>query len=246
MQPPPGGDEVAAFGRAVDDVRHTLELLVAEHWSRPVVNGLTVGELVGHLIGTQLVMAAELGLGPSISDSDDHLESTRPSIRAAAGSTPGETAEEFARTSRVITAHLARLDSDGLAAPARFGPIVAEVRLLLIGRVFELWTHDNDLRKAVGLPRVEPDRERLWMMTRAVMPFVRVLGNPAVRIVLTGPGGGVWPAEGQEVAEMAADASRFCRRIANRLDVADVHADISGDEGAAVGTLTAIAALALD
>ena len=33
--------------------------------------------------------------------------------------------------------------------------IVANVRFLLVVRVFELWTHDNDLRRAVGLSRVE-------------------------------------------------------------------------------------------
>ncbi len=79
----------------------------------------------------------------------------------------------------MVTAHLASLDAEGLTSPARFGSIVADVRFLLIGRVFELWTHDNDLRLAVGLDRVEPDPERLWMMTRAVMPLVRLVGERA-------------------------------------------------------------------
>jgi uncharacterized protein (TIGR03083 family) len=246
MDPPPSGDEVAAFGRAVDDVRRTLALLTTAHWSLPAVNGLNVGELVGHLIGTQVTMAAELGLRGAVAGAEDHIESTREWIRAARALTPSIGVEEFARHSRVITTHLATLDSDGLAAPARFGPIQADIRFVLVGRVFELWTHDNDLRTAAGLPRVEPDRERLWMMTRTVMPFVRIIGDPRVRIVLTGPGGGVWAAEGDEVAEVVADASKFCRRIANRLDADAIEADISGDVDTAIGTLTAIAGLALD
>ena len=237
---------MAAFGRAVDDVRRTLASLGAAHWSRPAVNGLTVGELVGHLIGTQFAMAAELGLRRAVSDATGHIEKTREWINTAVRLTPGEAADEFARSSRVVTSHLATLDAAGLSAPAHFGPILADVRFLLVGRVFELWTHDNDLRMAVGLQRVEPDRERLWMMTRTVMPLVRIVGNPAIRIVLTGPGGGVWPAEGDEVAEIAVDAAAFCRRIANRITVDDLPAEIDGDEGAAHDTLSALAGLALD
>jgi uncharacterized protein (TIGR03083 family) len=246
LQPAPGGDEVAAFGRAVDDVRRTLGSLAEAHWALPAVNGLTVGELVGHLIGTQQAMAAELGLSASTSHSDDHIEMTRHAVDAARSMTPMEAADAFANASRVVTRHLATLSPDGLSAPARFGPVTADVRFLLIGRVFELWTHDNDLRAAVGMPRVEPDRERLWMMTRAAMPFVRLLSNPALRVVLTGPGGGVWPAEGDEVGEVVADSAAFCRRIANRISVRDVRAEVSGDAGAANAMLEAIAALALD
>ncbi|MGZ7035945.1 MAG: maleylpyruvate isomerase family mycothiol-dependent enzyme [Ilumatobacteraceae bacterium] len=246
VQPPPVDDEVAAFGRAVEDVQHTLGLLEPDDWSRPAVNGLTVGELVGHLIGTQLAMAAELGLADPISTSDDHIEATRPAITAAVGVTPNEAAAAFGRASKVITTHLAALDPQGLASPARFGPVTADVRFLLIARVFELWTHDNDLRLAVELGRVEPDPDRLWMMTRAVMPLVRLVGNARIRFVLTGPGGGVWPAEGDEVADVAVDAIAFCRRVANRIDLADLDAEISGDEAIADDTLTALTGLALD
>lgn len=246
LQPPPGGDEVAAFGRAVDDVRRTLGLLTGGQWATPAVNGLTVGQLVGHLIGAQVAMAGELGIRPPVENSEDHVESTREWIATGAAMKPQEAAEEFAKASRIITTDLGGRDAEGLARPARFGPILSDVRMVLIGRVFELWTHDNDLRAAVALPLIEPDRERLWMMTRTVMPFVRIIGHPGVRIVLTGPGGGVWPAEGVEVAEIAADAATFCRRIANRIDVDSIGADITGDQSAAIGTLTAVAGLALD
>jgi hypothetical protein len=84
------------------------------------------------------------------------------------------------------------------------------------------------------------------MMTRAVMPLVRLVGSDRVRIVLTGAGGGVWPAESDEVAEIAVDSVAFCRRVANRISVADLHAEISGDEAVADDTLTALAGLALD
>ncbi len=246
MQAPPTGDEVAAFGRAVDDVQHTLDLLTPGDWGAPAVNGLTVGELVGHLIGTQVAMAAELGLCEPLSESDDHIEATRPAITSAVGASPAEAASEFARASTVITTHLASLDERDLAAPARFGGATADVKFVLLARVFELWTHDNDLRRAVGLGRAEPDPERLWMMTRAVMPLVRLVGDARIRFVVTGAGGGVWPAEGDEIAEIAVDSLAFCRRVANRIGVDDLRAEISGDVTIADGTLTALAGLALD
>ena len=125
-------------------------------------------------------------------------------------------------------------------------PIDAEIRFLLVVRVFELWTHDNDLRRAVGLDRVEPDADRLWMMTRTVMPVVERIGGDRLRIVLTGAGGGVWPASGDEVAEIALDAVAFCRRVANRVSLDELDVDISGDFAAANALLDELATLALD
>ncbi|MEY2554717.1 MAG: hypothetical protein QOC57_2577 [Ilumatobacteraceae bacterium] len=246
MQPEPSTDEVAAFGRTIDDIQRTLGLLTAADWGRPAVNGLTVGGLVGHLIGTQQAMAAELGLREPISPSDDHIEATRLAITEGTAHTAVAAAAEFAGASALLTTHLASLDDHGLAAPARFGSLTADVRFLLLGRVFELWTHDNDLRSAAGLEPSEPDPERLWMMTRAVMPLVRLVGDDRVRIVLTGAGGGVWPAADDEVAEIVVDSVSFCRRVANRISVSELGADISGDHGIAQATLTALAGLALD
>jgi uncharacterized protein (TIGR03083 family) len=246
MQPPPTDNEAAAFARAVDDIRNTITLINADDWDRPAVNGLSVGELVGHLIGTQLSMAAELGLGSATSSSTDHIESTRTAIAAGAASTPAAAAAEFGRVSAVLTDHLLQLDASGLAAPSRFGTIDAEISFLLVVRVFELWTHDNDLRRAVGLARVEPDDDRLWMMTRTVMPVVERIGGDRLRIVLTGPGGGVWPASCDEVAEIALEALAFCRRVANRVSLDDLDVDVSGDVTAATALLDGLATLALD
>ena len=58
VQRPPTDTEVEGFARAVDDVEQTLRQLAEQDWIRPAVNGLTVGELAGHLIGTQYLMAA--------------------------------------------------------------------------------------------------------------------------------------------------------------------------------------------
>jgi uncharacterized protein (TIGR03083 family) len=249
LQTPPTDNEASAFARAVEDVQHTLALLTADDWGQPAVNGLSVGELVGHLIGTQLLMVAELGLDealPIAAVDTDHIESTREAITAGSTSSPAQAAAEFARVSEVLTAHFSGLDAQGLATESRYGAIVADIGFLLLVRVFELWTHDNDLRRSVGRERVEPDADRLWMMTRAVMPVVHRIGGDRLRIVLTGAGGGVWPAANAEVAEIAVDSVAFCQRVANRLAVEDLEVDISGDVAAARETLSELATLALD
>jgi uncharacterized protein (TIGR03083 family) len=249
LQLPPADNEAAAFARAVDDVAGTLARLTSEDWARPAVNGLTVGELVGHLIGTQLLMVAEFGLDGQAARGDgstDHIESTRDAITAGSRQSPADAAAEFARVSDLLTTYLSSLDDEGLAAQSRFGSIVADIRFLLVVRIFELWTHDNDLRRAVGLDRVEPDPDRLWMMTHAVMPVVNRIGGDRLRIVLTGPGGDVWPAQGEEIAEVAIDSVAFCRRAANRMPLDLLNADISGNIAAASKTLDDLATLALD
>ncbi len=246
VQRPPTDTEVEGFARAVDDVEQTLRLLADQDWIRPAVNGLTVGELVGHLIGTQQLMAAEFGLAAPVTGSTDHIESTRDAIATGAASTPTHAADEFARASAVLTTYLRALDPQGLGTESRFGSIVADIRFLLVVRIFELWTHDNDLRRAVGLARVEPDPDRLWMMTRTVMPVVDRIGGDQLRIVLTGAGGGVWPAHGEELAEVVADSIAFCRRVADRMPLDQLHADVSGDLTSAANTLSALADLALD
>jgi uncharacterized protein (TIGR03083 family) len=246
MQRPPNDNEAVGFARAVDDVHNTLTLISAADWGRPAVNGLSVGELVGHLIGAQLMMAAELGLGSPISTSTDHIESTRQAIAAGVASPPDVAAAEFRRVSDVLVNHLLQLDDVGLAVQSRFGTIEAAIRFLLVVRVFELWTHDNDLRRAIGLDRVEPDADRLWMMTRTVMPVVGRIGGDRMRIVLTGAGGGVWPACRDELAEIALDATAFCRRVANRVSLDHLDADITGDRAAARELLERLATLALD
>jgi uncharacterized protein (TIGR03083 family) len=246
MQRPPNDNEAAGFARAVNDVHRTITLISRNDWGRPAVNGLSVGELVGHLIGTQLSMAAELGLGGPISNSIDHIESTRPAISAGVELLPEAAAAEFRRVSDVLNNHLLQLDDAGLAVQSRFGTIEADIRFLLVVRVFELWTHDNDLRRAIGLDRVEPDADRLWMMTRTVMPVVGRIGGDRLRIVLTGAGGGVWPASADEIAEVALDATAFCRRVANRVSPGDLDADVSGDAAAAHELLERLATLALD
>jgi len=84
------------------------------------------------------------------------------------------------------------------------------------------------------------------MMTRAAMPLVSAMGGDRLHVVLTGTGGGVWPATGSEVGEIVVDAVDFCRRVANRMPLDELHAELSGDVAAAERVLHDLVALALD
>ncbi|MGD0605395.1 MAG: hypothetical protein ABSA53_17550 [Streptosporangiaceae bacterium] len=130
---------------------------------------------------------------------------------------------------------------------------------LLVVRAFELWTHDNDIRRAVGLPVTVPDPSTLALMTRlaaGLLPYAAArtgLREPVnVRLVLTGPGGGTWDiavGEGQPdpvSIRIVADAAGFCRLVANRVTPADLDPHVTGDPGRAAGVLAAASALALD
>ena len=94
-------------------------------------------------------------------------------------------------------------------------------------RSFELWTHDNDIRRAAGLPPSVPDASALHLMTglaARLLPHAaarRGLRGPVdVHLVLTGPGGGTWDVDiGERLPDPASilivtNAVGFCRLVA--------------------------------
>ena len=120
---------------------------------------------------------------------------------------------------------------------------------LLVARAFELWTHDNDIRRVAGRPATMPDPPTLALMTRLA---ARLLPDAAARTGLTGPGGGSWdiavgagPPDPVSI-RIVADAVGFCRLVANRAAPADLDLHVTGDPGRAAGVLAAASALALD
>jgi hypothetical protein len=130
---------------------------------------------------------------------------------------------------------------------------------LLVARAFELWTHENDIRRAAGLPASVPDPSTLGLMTRLaarLLPHAAAragLHEPVnVRLVLTGPGGGTWDiAVGEGPPDpvsirIIADAVGFCRLVSNRVTPADLDLHVTGDPGRAAGVLAVASALALD
>ena len=221
-----------AFRRAADALDGLLGTLGDDDWSVPVLRDLDVQGLVGHLIGIEEDVHRCLSGDPEVADSD-HVEASQPAAARQAGRRADQTRAEWRRAA-ARTLDLVRAPAGspaGLAAPA--GLALHGMRLsldtLLVVRAFELWTHENDIRQAVGLPLAVPDPSALRLMTGLAAPALPLgaartgLDPPVhVHLVLTGPGGGTWDVllgeGGRDPASVriVTGTVGFCRLVANR------------------------------
>jgi uncharacterized protein (TIGR03083 family) len=244
-----------AFSRAADALNGMLCALDDDAWRVPVLRDLDVQHLVGHLTGVEEDMQRCLAGDASVADAD-HISSTQPCADRQAGRTPAQTRAEWRRAAD-RTLGLVH-DRAGLDAGVALHGMRLPLRALLVVRAFELWTHDNDIRRAAGLPPAVPDASTLRLMTELA---ARLLPHGAARaglhdplrvhLVLTGPGGGTWDVEVGEGARPASvgvvtDAVGFCRLVANRATPAELDLHITGDRDRVARILAAASALALD
>lgn len=252
-----------ALRRAADAFYGLLCTLDDADWRRPVLRDLDVQGLVGHLTGVEQDVHGCLSGDPAVAGAD-HVESTQPAALRQAGRAAAATRTEWRRAAD-RTLRLVDESGDSCAEVA-----VHRMRLplgaLLIARAFELWTHENDIRRAAGLPPSVPDASTLQLMTglaARLLPHAAAcigLRDPvSVRLVLTGPGGGAWDvavgdgppdadegAPGRAAVGIVTDAVGFCRLVANRATPADLDLHLTGDAARAAGVLAAASALALD
>ena len=126
----------------------------------------------------------------------DHVTSTQPAADRQAGRAIAATRTDWRRAAD-RTLELVR-DAD-MAAEVTVWGIPLPLSALLVARAFELWTHENDIRRVAGLPASVPDVSTLRLMTElatSMLPFGAMLaslpGPVNLRLVLTGHGGGTW------------------------------------------------------
>lgn len=257
----PAISPVEAYRQAVASLDATLGQLHDEQWHLPTIRDLDVQALVGHLIGVEEHLHLALGLGPDgVSVPEDHIASTDPVALAQRGRPPQHTRQEWRTLTDRTLEHLWGARHDVLQVEVRLHGIVLPVGSMLTVRAFELWIHEEDIRRATGQPLVAPGRAALQLMTGLALDLLpagvamagRDVDGRSARIVLTGAGGGVWekrfgPACTDPIAvRIVADAVSFCRLVANRVDPATFPADISGDDTLARDVFAGAAALALD
>ena len=256
---PPEISAAEAFSRAADAFNGLLNALADDDWRTPVLRDLDVQGLVGHLIGVEHDVQRCLFGDPDVADSS-HVGSTQDTAVGQAARPAGQTRAEWRRAAD-RTLDLVHAGPDPRTEVAVYGMRLA-LRALLVVRAFELWTHENDIRRAVGWPASAPDASTLSLMTdlaARLLPHAgaRVgLREPVdVHLVLTGPGGGTWditvgpasaaPGASATVA-IVADAVAFCRLAANRITPAELDAWVTGDLDRAAEVLAAACTLALD
>jgi uncharacterized protein (TIGR03083 family) len=252
----PAISPVEAFSRATDAFYGLLCALDEEDWQRHVLRDLDVQGLVGHLIGVEDDMQRAMAGDPEVAQAD-HVISTQPTADRQAGRPAAATRADWRRAADRTLEQVK--DSGDLAGVVTVWGIPLPLGAILIGRAFELWSHENDIRRAAGLPASVPDVSTLRLMTdlaTSLLPFGAIktgLPGPVnVRLVLTGPGGGTWDiAIGGDAPEPASvaivtDVVGFCRLAANRATPADLDLYVAGDRAHAAGVLAATSALALD
>jgi uncharacterized protein (TIGR03083 family) len=250
-----------AFARAADAFVGLLTVLSPAQWSTPVLRDLDVQGLVGHLIGVERDVQRAIAGDEEVADAD-HIASTQDLAAAQAGVDPEQTRSSW-RSAADQTLELIEA-----TRPHTAGSVVSmhgmrlSVDALLVVRAFELWTHENDIRGAVGLPPTVPDPSVLTLMTHLAVQLLPhavtrsgATASTDLHLVLTGAGGGTWDLPlgerggrgGQPDATdlmIVVDAVDFCRLVANRVapEALDVHVDGDGADH----VLAAAATLALD
>jgi len=248
---------VEAFSRAADALYHTLRALPENAWRRPAIRDLDVQGLVGHLTGVEHDVQRALSGDQAVGQAE-HVASTQAAADRQAGRSPAQTLGQWRRAVRQTMTRVTAAGDLGMIIGLH--GVQLPLYAVLVGRAFELWTHENDIRAATGLPATVPDAPTLALMTRlatTLLPYAALgsrLGQPArLHLVLTGPGGGTWDIEVGDGTlpeparvSVVADAVRFCRLVANRTTPAGIDADITGDHDVATGILAAAATLAFD
>jgi uncharacterized protein (TIGR03083 family) len=243
----------AAFVQTVDE----LKAVLAEADGSAIVEpyGWSITQLVAHLLEVDLYFGRQLGLWQHEIDEsleNDHLGMTEAAVRAAVKADFATTVKQWLDVSSAICAHVASLDAQQLAQRIKFHMLETRISTALVVRVFEVWTHLEDLCRALRCDPPELDGGRLHLMTHTAVraiPLGMLLGgidggDQTARMVLTGRGGGVWdqPLQlGIDASEpsvmIVADALEFCRLAAQRIAPADLDAEVEGPMDLAITVL---------
>jgi uncharacterized protein (TIGR03083 family) len=258
---------VEALDRQVTAFDSLLDSLERDEWSRPVLRDLDIQGLVGHLIGVETEFQRSLeravrggAAGEHGPGARDHVASTQRFAVAQSGRAVEQTHADWHEQARRSLDRLSSPEAPSLDAEVVLHSTTLPLRGLLVVRAFELWTHDEDIRRATGRPLAPPGPSSLTLMTElairllpAVVGGTEVTGDGAMaRIVLTGSGGGCWtmalgaPEVGPARVRIVADAVDFCRLVADRISPSSLPATITGDQLLGVSILRGAPALALD
>ncbi|MCB1017858.1 MAG: maleylpyruvate isomerase family mycothiol-dependent enzyme [Acidimicrobiales bacterium] len=245
-------ETASAFSGLTDEL---VADLAADDWDRPVdAYPWTVHELLVHLLAVERYFAAVLGLAEPPADGapiDDHLRLAEPLWATWRERPPEEAAAEWRAVAAEVRRHLAEGGEPRLEDRVAFHGIDASIRSVTVVRAFELWTHGDDLRRAVGWPSQPPSPAVLHTMADwsvGAWPAADALLRPdappwSARVVLTGAGGGTWVVDrgpaGTGDLLVVADVVDYCRMASRRLAPDALDAVVEGDRPVADALLAA-------
>jgi uncharacterized protein (TIGR03083 family) len=270
----PAGPSAPAFSsasaalRSMADFGDVLRHVGDSNLADPALGDLDVRGLIGHVIGADRYLGATLGVLPVRSSATtpetDHRAMTQPDIDAAAGLSADRLVERWTAVAGTVSEALHSIGERELDRPARYNVVVGTLNEVLVTRTFELWTHAEDLRRALDLPVPAPDAERVSVMTATAARLVPIgvaqiaapVPGTSIRLSLTGPGGGTWShtfgstgaAAGESLPSVTvvADAVDFCRMMARRLEPEALPCEVIGDRSLGELVLAGATRFAMD
>jgi uncharacterized protein (TIGR03083 family) len=254
-------DALNAFIKTAAELADLFDGLTVDDWRRTTaVYGATVRGIVEHLVGVERYILGCLDLRPRLEAPrrQDHW----PVSKLAATGLAGEPDETVSRSWWLEVLGLIRACGElGPDQEVTYHHLAGTLQGLLVVRTFELWTHGNDIRQAIGRPADDLDEARLSLMVSELMRVLplglALSGCPqpgrTARLHLTGDGGGSFDvpldpdtAVGEPDITLTTTVIDLCRLAANRLspDVLDV--TVTGDRDLLEPVLVGAAAFAAD
>lgn len=231
--------ELRAYRQAVARHESLLDSISERDLDAETANGLSVGDLVVHLAAMESAVAETVGLPCTVSDATEVTARTDAYIGAFGDDPLGAGRHTWRDATEAMDAWAVR---DGGRALFPWSGFEVARRTALATRAFELWTHDDDVRVALGREREVPTESELALMSDIAVGILPACvaaagGAPAAaaRIVLTGPGGGDWTLsfDGRNHDDVAVtvtmDTVTYCRLVAERVTPNDCGAIVDGD-----------------
>ncbi len=285
--PEPHGDAHSAAGAHTDstagaspvvihrgEMRRVLELLGElgpDDWSRPLdppeFAGWSVHDLAVHLVANESLLAHSLGVPvASIPETIDDNEARTAAARARhRDRPPGAAAAELSAAAGAVDDLVSALDEADLDAPITWWGGPTPIRIALLVRAFETWTHADDIRRALGIPMLATPPASLRTMTRVACAWLPVMlaasgahhPDRVVRFHFADLPGASWDVDLGEIdhvrpadsapadAEVTIDALAFCRGVANRVPPGGLTYVAQGDAELARAVVDALPVLAV-
>jgi len=241
--------------------------LAADDWSRPTdLPGWSVHDVVAHLadIETQLAGMVQVRPGRPSVTGQVPPEWTGPGVEARRGTPSGMVLAELEDAVRGRAALLADALPDGPGTRPAWTPagVDWDWATMLRMRVVDVWVHEQDIRRAVGIAGglSSPGAGMVVDRFAATLPYVlgkkvsppvgtevawEVVGEVAVDVrLVVGPDGRARPADGQRAPGctlLHMDTETFTILGAGRRPVDGVPMRIDGDRGLGTRVATAMA-----
>jgi uncharacterized protein (TIGR03083 family) len=260
----PGATRISALSAFVDtaaELGTLLDTLAGEDWrQRTRVDGVAVRDLVEHLVGMERYLLGQLGRRPRLvaDRREDHWPATRLAVADLVDEPNGVVTFRWWFEVMDLIGACGELGPDH---PISYHHLAGNLHGLLVSRIFELWTHGDDIRQAIGQPLNLLDDARLTLMVSELMEAlpigVMLSGNAlpgrSARFDITGSGGRTYDVAlafgempGAPDVIITADALELCRFAANRLGESELAPVVEGDGSLLDPVLVAVTAFAAD